>query len=69
VTLASVTLYSAGGSVLANYSPSGPNWTTGRSVEISQPDVFAVASATNLLGEYLAVTDPATGSAAHSPID
>jgi hypothetical protein len=68
VPLGSVTLFSTGGLVLANYSPSGVNWTTNRAVDLSQPGILVASSSTNLSGQYISVTDPSTGSVAHSPV-
>jgi hypothetical protein len=68
VPLGSVTLLSTGGLVLANFSPSGVNWTTNRSVDLSQPEVLVATSSTNLSGQYISITDSPTGSVAHSPI-
>src|SRR5580658_921928 len=68
VPLGSVTLLSTGGLVLANFSPSGVNWTTNRSVDLSQPEILVATSSTNLSGQYISITDSPTGSVAHSPI-
>ena len=69
VPLVSVILSATSGRALANFSASGPNWTTSQSVEIPWPDVLTVTSSDPLAGQYLSVVDTATGDASNLAID
>jgi hypothetical protein len=61
VVLRSVVLYTSLDAVVANFSLSGANWTTGQSVDILNPDVLTVTSVTNLQGQYITVDDTVPG--------
>ena len=61
VTLSSVALHSAAGALLVNYTFSGTNWTTNRSIEIFQADILTATSVTVLVGQQLVIMDPSAG--------
>ena len=60
VSLSSITLYSATGSTLTNYSFSGTNWTADKTVEIFEPVLLTATSSTNLAGQVLVISDTVT---------
>lgn len=64
LNLTGVALQSVSGSLLANYSPSGTNWTTGQRVGIAEPDILTITSSTALVGQQLVLLDRDSGFAA-----
>ncbi len=68
VNLTGVALYSASGSLLASYSASGSNWTTGTRVGIVDPDVLTLTSSTSLVGQQVVISDRGSGFATYLPV-
>ena len=63
LNLTSVAIHPASGSLLANYSRSGTNWTTDSQVGIAEPDILTIASPTSLVGPQVVISDHASGFA------
>ncbi len=68
LSLTSVALHSASGSLLANYSASGTNWTTDSQVGIVEPDILTITSSMSLIGQQVVISDHASGFAAFLPV-
>lgn len=68
LNLTSMALYSSSGSLLANYSVSGSNWTTHSRVGIFEPDVLTITSVTSLIGQQVVIWDPGSGFGDYQPI-
>lgn len=66
--LLSVALYATAGSLLANFSSSGTNWTTSHSIAIVEPDILNVTASTDLIGHELVISDHVAGFAMFLPI-
>lgn len=60
VSLSSVVMTSADGSILVNYSLTGTNWTADKSVEIPEPAILTATSSTSLVGQWLVISDTIT---------
>lgn len=63
-----MTLYSASGSLLANYSASGANWTTVSHVGIVEPAILMLTSSTSLIGQQVVISDHVSGFAVFLPV-